>query len=98
MKNIIFYLSNSLIDAKSNSIPEVDASPARLASLIIYAGALAAVISVFIIVIAGIQFILSSGEPGKVAKARNAILYAVVGLIIALSATGIASFVARNVG
>ena len=97
MKNFLYNFANGILE-KPKSIPDTPASADKLASLIIYAGAVAAVISVLVIVIAGIQFILSSGEPGKVAKARNAILYAVVGLIIALSATGIASFVARNVG
>ncbi len=97
MKEYIFYFANGIIE-KPKSIPDTPASADKLASLIIYAGAVAAVISVLVIVIAGIQFILSSGEPGKVAKARNAILYAVVGLAVSLSATAIASFVARGVG
>lgn len=96
MKDIFFKFANGIIE-KPKSIPETPASGDKLASLIIYAGAVAAVISVLVIVIAGIQFILSSGEPGKVAKARNAILYAVVGLVVSLSATAIASFVARGI-
>ena len=96
MKNFLYNFANGILE-KPKSIPDTPASADKLASLIIYAGAVAAVISVLVIVIAGIQFILSSGEPGKVAKARNAILYAVVGLVVSLSATAIASFVARSV-
>ena len=95
MSTIIF-LANGLIKAP-DSVPQVTAESSKLAELIVYAGALAAAISVVVIVIAGIQFIISAGEPGKVAKARNVILYAVIGLVIALSATVIASFVARGV-
>ena len=97
MNNFLYTFANGVL-SKPDSIPDVAASESKLASLIIYAGAVAAVISVLVIVIAGIQFILSSGEPGKVAKARNAILYAVVGLVVSLSATAIASFVARGIG
>jgi len=96
MNEILYILANGLIN-RPDSVPEVNAEPAKLAELIVYAGALAAAISVVVIVIAGIQFIISAGEPGKVAKARNVILYAVIGLVIALSATAIASFVARGV-
>lgn len=96
MKTFLLNFANGVLE-KPKSIPDTAASQEKLASLIIYAGAVAAVISVLVIVIAGIQFILSSGEPGKVAKARNAILYAVVGLVVSLSATAIASFVARSI-
>jgi hypothetical protein len=96
--NFIYLFANGIIDKPTGIPSSPEATPEKLASLIIYAGSVAAVISVIIIVIAGIQFILSSGEPGKVAKARNAILYAVVGLVVSLSATAIASFVARGIG
>ncbi len=44
------------------------------------------VISVFVILIAGIKFITSSGEPQSVNSARNTILYAVIALVITMSA------------
>lgn len=88
-------LANGLIE-KPTSLPDATANSSKIAELVVYSSAVAAVISVLIIVIAGIQFVISSGEPGKVAKARNVILYAVVGLVIALSATAIASFFARS--
>jgi hypothetical protein len=55
---------------------------------------LLAVICVIVIIIAGIQFVISGGEPQKVAKARQAILYAVIGLIVAVFSTVIVGFIA----
>ncbi len=51
------------------------------------------VISVFVIIIAGIKFITSSGDPGSVTSARNTILYAVVALLITISAQAIVRFI-----
>ena len=51
------------------------------------------VISVIMIVIGGIMFTLSSGDAQKAAKARNTILYAVVGLVVAVFASAIVNFV-----
>lgn len=85
-----------LINAPT-SLPQVSADESRIASIVVYLSVLGAAISVLIIVIAGIQFIIASGEPTKIAKARSAILYAVVGLIVTLSAGVIASVVARSV-
>ena len=51
------------------------------------------VISVIMIVIGGIMFALSSGDAQKAAKARNTVLYAVVGLAVSLFASAIVNFV-----
>ncbi len=53
MKELIIYFANGVI-SKPDALPDVNASQSKLASLIVYAGAVAAVISVIVIVIAGI--------------------------------------------
>ena len=50
-------------------------------------------IAVVFIVIGGISFITSSGDPGKAKKAKDTILYAVIGLIIAALAFAIVNWV-----
>jgi len=54
-------------------------------------------IAVLIIVIAGLRFIVANGDPQNVAKARNTIIYAAIGLAIAVSAEIIVTFVLTNV-
>lgn len=51
------------------------------------------VISVVVIIISGIMITTSAGDPGKVKKARSAIVYAIVGLVISLLAFAIVNFV-----
>jgi hypothetical protein len=48
------------------------------------------------IVIAGFRFIAGEGNPQEVSKARSTILYAVIGLIVAISAEIIVSFTLGN--
>ena len=43
-------------------------------------------VSLTFIVIGGFRYVISSGDPQKVAAAKDTIIYAVIGLIIALSA------------
>ena len=50
-------------------------------------------ISIIMIAIGGIMFALSSGDAQKAAKARNTVLYAVVGLAVSLFASAIVNFV-----
>jgi hypothetical protein len=46
-------------------------------------------ISVIMIVIGGIKFATSAGDASGVSSAKNTILYAVIGLVVALMASGI---------
>jgi hypothetical protein len=49
--------------------------------------------AVIVIVIAGILYVTSGGETAGVTRAKNMLLYAVVGLVIALLAYAIVNFV-----
>jgi hypothetical protein len=53
-------------------------------------------VAVLIIVIAGIRYIVSRGDPQSINKAKNAIVYAIVGLVVALSASALVNFVLRG--
>ena len=54
-------------------------------------------VAVVVIIIGGISFITSQGDSSKVTKARNTILYGIVGLVIALLAYAIVNFVLKGV-
>jgi len=51
------------------------------------------IISVIVVIIGGVFYITSQGEPDKIKRAKNAILYAVIGLIISLLSFAIVNFV-----
>ncbi len=55
------------------------------------------VVAVAVIIIGGIFFVTSQGDASKVTRARNTILYGVVGLIVALLAFAIVNFVLSSV-
>ncbi len=50
-------------------------------------------VSVIMIIIGGIRFILSRGDPQAAATARNTVMYAVIGLAVAVLAWAIVTFV-----
>jgi len=54
-------------------------------------------VAVIMIIVGGLQYATSQGDSGAVAKAKNTILYAVIGLVVALFATGIVTFVITNI-
>lgn len=55
------------------------------------------VIAVAVIVIGGILYVTSAGDAAKAKKAMHAIMYAIVGLVIAILAFAIVNFVLKSV-
>lgn len=54
-------------------------------------------VAVVMIIMGGISFITSQGDAAKVTRARNTILYGVIGLIVAILAFAIVNFVLTSV-
>lgn len=50
-------------------------------------------LSVIMIIIGGMRYVISGGEASKVQAAKNTILYACVGIVVALLAYAIVAFV-----
>jgi len=55
------------------------------------------IIAVAVIIIGGVQYTTSAGDPGKVKKAKDTILYGIIGLLVALLAFAIVNFVLSSV-
>ncbi len=58
---------------------------------------LAGFVAVVAIIIAGVSYILASGNPEKAASARRRIYNALIGLVIALVATAFVSFIGNRI-
>ena len=81
----------------STGLPVVDASSANLQTILRNVFGILAVVAVLFIVIAALKFITAQGNPQETAKARMTIIYALVGLVIAISAEVIVAFVLNRV-
>jgi len=54
-------------------------------------------VAVAFIIIGGVQYMTSQGDPGKITRAKNTIMYSVIGLIISLLAFAIVNFVLTSI-
>ena len=54
--------------------------------------------AVVIIVVAGLMYVVSGGNPQNTARAKDAIIYAVVGLIVTVMARLVVNFVISRIG
>ncbi len=55
------------------------------------------IVAVIVIIIGGVGYMTSSGDAGKVKKAKDTILYGVIGLVIVALSFAIVNFVIGNI-
>lgn len=55
----------------------------------------AGVVAVIMIILSGINFMTSNGDPQKITKARNGLIYAAIGIAVAAAAQVIVNFAIR---
>lgn len=53
----------------------------------------AGIICVIIIIVAGLTFITAAGNPGIISKAKSALIYACVGIVVIISAALIVNLI-----
>jgi hypothetical protein len=51
------------------------------------------IIAVVMIILGGISYATSQGDPGKIKKGKETILYGIIGLVVSLLAFAIVNFV-----
>ena len=54
-------------------------------------------VAVAFIIFGGVQYTTSAGDPGKVKKAKDTILYGIIGLVVSMLAYAIVNFVLSSV-
>ncbi len=95
-KNSKFYVEDPNREALCNKGSESDAEK-RVKGILSLVFTILGVISVIVIIVGGFFYITSQGDPGKISKAKSAILYAVIGLVVSLLAFAIVNFVVGHV-
>jgi hypothetical protein len=55
-------------------------------------------VSVIVFIIAGFQYMTSEGDPAKTTTAKKMMIYAAIGMFIAIAAFALVNFVLRGMG
>ncbi len=88
-------LFSPLQDSHGNvQITSLSQLPLLVANVIQMLLIVIAALGVIFIIVSGIQYIMSEGDPGKTAEAKNALKNAVIGLVLSASAYLIVSYLA----
>lgn len=91
-------LANTALAIEITDPLSVKTIPELIGRIITTIGGVIAGISTIMLVWSGILFIISSGDPTKITKAKTALIYAIAGLFIGLAASGIVELIKFVVG
>ena len=67
----------------------------RITNTVLYA---VGIISVIMLIYGGLRYVVSGGDSKKVTDAKNTIIYAIIGLIVAILSYAIVNFVINAIG
>ena len=91
MKNLLYFAVTQL-NPNEIGVPKVQAGTAitGILNTVYFA---AGIVAVIVIIVSGFFYVLSNGDASKIKRAKDGILYSVVGLVIVMSAFLITNFV-----
>jgi|SRR5581483_9085680 len=77
-------------------LPQTPATGGEIRTALDIVFTLTGALALLVITIAGFRYIISRGDPSATAQAKDAILYALVGLIVSIAAYSIVTFVVKT--
>ena len=88
--NFLIYLASSTVNAGNLPTPSADST--ALGTILGIVFGIIGALALLMIVVSGFRYVLSAGDPQKIAQARNSIIYALVGVVVAITAEAIVHF------
>jgi tellurite resistance protein TehA-like permease len=89
---------SSLTAVSPGGLPQSSASSSQIQTVLGIVFGIVGALALLFMVISGVRYMLSAGDPQKAARAREGIIYALVGLALAIFAETIVVFVVGKVG
>ena len=93
-KLLYFFVDNP--SPSDFGLPQVTANSNTAKTILSIVFGVAAAVAVLVIVIAGFSMVVGGGDPEKISRAKRAVIFALVGLLIAVSAEIIVQVVLRT--
>jgi hypothetical protein len=83
-------------DTCQTGLGNTPATSQNLQAILTQVFAIAGALAVIVIVIGGFQYITAQGDPSSTSKAKRTIVFALIGLVVALLAEAFVTFVLKN--
>ena len=90
---MLSYLYLLATDISPGGLPKAATDTDQIKTILAIVFGIVGALALLMLVISGLRYIVSGGDPGNISKAKDGIIYALVGLLIALTAEAIVVFV-----
>lgn len=97
MSSLFRFLEYFAISAEQVGLWQVQLSSTNISNVVNAAFGIAGAVAVICIIIGGLLYSTSAGDPGKIQRGKNTIIYAAVGLIVVTIAFPVISFLIGSV-
>lgn len=87
-----YLLAQTITDNKVN-VPKTDLGSNRVEDVLQLFFSIAGAVALLVIIIGALQYTISRGDANSIKKAKETIIYAVVGLVLCITGYGIVTFV-----
>ena len=91
IRSLTYYIAQ--VPNSAIGLPETPADTSSIQTILQIIFGVIGALAVLFIVVGGFKLTMSEGDPQKIAKARGTVIYSVVGLIVALLAEVIVTYV-----
>lgn len=95
--SLLTFLAQIEIDPGQIDVPQPASPESGVETALTWVFIIIVAVATIAVIVAGINYMTSRGDPQKTANAKNTIIYAVVGVVVAALATSIIRFIARSV-
>jgi uncharacterized membrane protein YidH (DUF202 family) len=95
LEELKFKIMSAVVD--TGPLPKPTADSPRLQAALTTFFIITGAVSLMVITIAGFRYTISHGDPRLITQSKNAILYAVIGLVVSISAFAIVNFVVGRI-
>jgi hypothetical protein len=86
----------ALSSIQPTGLPQPAADNGTVSKVLQIVFGIAGSLALLMITVSGLRYITSAGDPEKAARARNGIVYALIGLVLAISFEAIVTFIIGN--
>ena len=87
------YWALAAINENNLNIPKAKLVPGTITTAMQIAFGFAGAIALLMVTLAALRYVASQGNPQETAKAKNTIMYSIIGLIVCIMALAIVTFV-----
>lgn len=91
------FLAAGAIKVPVDNVPKVSLDATQVGNILTAVFTFIGGLSVLFLLIGAVRYVTSNGDQGQITQAKNTILYAVVGIVVSLTAFTIVQFVIGQV-